>query len=138
MNRSNNEVGLGMRINAQLGAEILAGQRVALRPAVMYQTQSAASELIAGLELGYVVGDPEIRSVATSVFLGGWTRMGDATIITGGLEFEGVRLGLAYDYNTSGLKVASKGNGGFEITLRYVKPNALDFARKIIFPCARF
>ncbi|MBK7763527.1 MAG: PorP/SprF family type IX secretion system membrane protein [Bacteroidetes bacterium] len=136
--KENNEVGLGMRINAQLGAEILAGQRVALRPAVMYQTQSAASELIAGLELGYVVGDPEIRSVATSVFLGGWTRMGDATIITGGLEFEGVRLGLAYDYNTSGLKVASKGNGGFEITLRYVKPNALDFARKIIFPCARF
>jgi type IX secretion system PorP/SprF family membrane protein len=138
LKKQNNEVGLGMRINGQFGCQILAGERLAIRPAVMYQTQSAASELIAGSEFSYIVGDAEIPSVATSVFLGGWTRMGDATLITGGLEFQGFRMGLAYDYNTSGLKVASKGNGGFEVTLRYIKPNPLDFARKVIFPCTRF
>ncbi len=136
--KKNNEVGLGMRINAQLGFEWNAGDRLSIRPAVMYQTQSSASELIAGSEFLYIVGSPDVRSVATSVFLGGWVRKGDATLITAGMEFQGVRLGFAYDYNTSDLKVASGGNGGFEITLRYVKPNPLDFARKIIFPCSRF
>jgi type IX secretion system PorP/SprF family membrane protein len=136
--KKNNEVGLGMRINTQLGFEWNAGDRLSIRPAVMYQTQSSATELIAGTEFMYIVGSPDVRSVATSVFLGGWVRKGDATLITAGMEFQGVRLGFAYDYNTSDLKVASGGNGGFEITLRYVKPNPLDFARKIIFPCSRF
>ncbi len=136
--KKNNEVGLGMRINAQIGAEWNAGDRLSIRPAFMYQTQSSATEMIVGSEFLYIVGSPDVRSVATSVFLGGWTRMGDATLITAGMEFQGVRLGFAYDYNTSDLKVASGGNGGFEITLKYVKPNPLDFARRIIFPCSRF
>jgi hypothetical protein len=38
----------------------------------------------------------------------------------------------------SDLNVASGGNGGFEISLRYIKPNPLDFARRIAFPCSRF
>jgi len=136
--QENNEVGLGMRINGQVGAEILAGQRLFIRPAFMYQTQSSAKEMIAGSEFLYIVGEPDIRSYATSVFLGGWTRFGDAVMFTAGMEFKGVRLGFAYDYNTSDLKLASGGNGGFEITVRYIKPNPLDFARKIIFPCSRF
>jgi type IX secretion system PorP/SprF family membrane protein len=136
--KQNNEVGLGMRINAQLGAEILAGDRFRIRPAVMYQTQSSATETIIGSEFSYIVGSPVVPSYATSVFLGGWTRMKDATLITAGMEFKGIRLGFAYDYNTSDLKVASGGNGGFEITFRYIKPNPIDFARRIIFPCARF
>jgi hypothetical protein len=45
---------------------------------------------------------------------------------------------VAYDYNTSDLKSASGGNGGFEINLRYVQPHPLDFAKKVNFPCARF
>ena len=136
--KQNNEVGLGMRINAQLGATWNAGERISIRPALMYQTQSSASEMIAGSEFLYILGSPEIRSVATGVFLGGWYRMGDASIITGGMEFKGVRLGFAYDYNTSDLKVASGGHGGFELTVSYKKPNPLDFARRIIFPCSRF
>ena len=136
--KKNNEVGLGMRINAQLGLVWDLGDRLSFKPAFMYQTQSSAREIIAGTELSYIVGSPDVRSVATSVFVGGWTRPGDATIITAGMEFQGVRLGFAYDYNTSGLKVASGGNGGFEITFRYVKPNPIDFARKIVFPCSRF
>lgn len=136
--KKNNEVGLGMRINTQIGAVINAGDRFSIRPAFMYQTQSSASETIAGSEFLLILGEPDIRSVATGVFLGGWYRFGDATLITAGLEFQGVRLGFAYDYNMSDLKVASGGNGGFEITLRYIKPNPLDFARKIIFPCSRF
>ncbi len=136
--KENNEVGLGMRINAQLGAIWNAGERFSIRPAFMYQTQTSATETIAGSEFLYVLGEPDIRSVATGVFLGGWYRFGDAALITAGMEFQSVRLGFAYDYNMSDLKIASGGNGGFEITIRYVKPNPIDFAKKLIFPCSRF
>ncbi|HMN33515.1 MAG TPA: PorP/SprF family type IX secretion system membrane protein [Chitinophagaceae bacterium] len=138
LRNKNNEVGLGMRINGQLGAIIQGSDRLSIRPAFMYQTQTSATEMIAGTEFLYIVGEPDIQSVATGVFLGGWYRFGDATLITGGLEFKGFRLGFAYDYNMSNLKTASKGNGGFEVALRYIMPNPLDFAKRIAFPCSRF
>lgn len=138
LKKQNNEVGLGMRISGQIGAIWQAMDRLSIRPAFLYQTQTAATEMIAGSEFLYVVGDPDIRSVATGVFVGGWYRFGDAALVTAGLEFKGFRLGFGYDYNISDLKVASGGNGGFEISLRYVKPNPLDFARRVAFPCARF
>lgn len=138
LKKQNNEVGLGMRINTQIGAVWNAGDRLSIRPAFLYQTQSSATEMIAGSEFLYIVGDPDIRSVATGVYVGGWYRFGDATLITAGLEFKGFRVGFGYDYNMSDLKVASGGNGGFEITLRYVQPNPIDFARRIVFPCSRF
>jgi hypothetical protein len=47
-------------------------------------------------------------------------------------------VGVSYDYNTSNLKTASNGNGGFEISLIYTAPDPIDFARKLIYPCSRF
>lgn len=136
--KKNSEVGLGIRYNAQLGAIWYTGDRFSIRPGVLYQTQASAYELIAGSEFNYLLGNPEFRSVATSVFVGGWYRNGDAAMATVGVEFKGFRIGASYDYNTSALKDASKGNGGFEISLRYIAPNPLDFARRLIYPCARF
>jgi type IX secretion system PorP/SprF family membrane protein len=138
LKKQNNEVGLGMRISSQIGAIWNANDRFSVRPAFLYQTQTSASEMIAGSEFLYIVGESVIASDATGVFVGGYMRTGDAALITAGLEFKGFRLGFGYDYNISDLKVASGGNGGFEIALRYVKANPLDFARRIAFPCARF
>lgn len=138
LKKANNEVGLGMRINVQLGAVILASDRLAIKPAVMYQTQTSATELIAGSEFGFILGDPQFRTVATGLFLGGWYRNNDAALVTFGFETKGFRVGFGYDYNFSDLKVASGGNGGFEISARYIKPNPLDLFSRKIFPCSRF
>jgi type IX secretion system PorP/SprF family membrane protein len=134
----NSELGLSMRYNAQAGAIWYTGERLSIRPGVLYQTQATTYELIAGSEFNYTLGNPEFRSIATSVFIGGWYRNNDAAMITAGVEFKGFRLGASYDYNTSALRDATKGNGGFEISLRYIAPNPLDFARRLIYPCARF
>ncbi len=136
--RMNSEVGLGIRYAAQAGAVAYLSENFSLRPAVLYQTQATATELVAGNEFHYIVGNSEVRSVATAVFLGGWYRNNDAMMISGGIEWKGFRLGLSYDYNTSSLNTASNGNGGFEIALRYVAPSPLDFARRLVYPCARF
>jgi type IX secretion system PorP/SprF family membrane protein len=136
--KANSEVGLGMRYTAQVGAIAYLGDKFSLRPAVLYQTQSTAVETVVGNEFHYIVGDPEFQNFTTAVFVGGWSRLNDAFMITAGLEFKGMRLGLSYDINNSDLKNASNGNGGFEISLTYKAPDALDFARKLIYPCSRF
>lgn len=132
------DVGLGMRYTGQLGAIIQVGDRFALKPAVLYQSQATAMELVAGNEFHYTLGEDYELPTAPAVFAGVWYRHEDAIMATVGVEFKGFRIGFGYDYNTSDLKNASNGNGGFEVSLRYVAPNALSFARKLLYPCGRF
>jgi type IX secretion system PorP/SprF family membrane protein len=137
LQKRNNEVGLGLRINGQAGAVWDPSESFSIRPALLFQTQTAATEFIAGSEFQYILANPErIRSKATAIYLGSWTRLGDALLFTFGMEHKGFRVGLGYDYNTSNLKLASGGNGGFELSFRYIKTS--EFAKRESFPCARF
>ncbi|MBS1782550.1 MAG: PorP/SprF family type IX secretion system membrane protein [Bacteroidetes bacterium] len=136
--KRNADVGLGIRYAAQLGIIGYVSDKFSLRPAVLYQSQATATELVAGNEFHLIVGDDEYRSIATAVFLGGYIRSNDAMMITAGMEWKGLRFGVSYDYNTSALKAASNGNGGFEISIRYIAPSPLDFARRLVYPCSRF
>lgn len=136
--KTHSEVGLGMRYAAQIGAIGYLNDKFSIRPAVLYQSQATATEVIAGNEFNMMVGDAEVRTFATAVFAGVWYRTDDALMVTAGLEWKGWRLGASYDYNTSTLKNASNGNGGFELAIRYIAPSPLDFARKLVYPCSRF
>jgi type IX secretion system PorP/SprF family membrane protein len=136
--KQNSEVGLSRRYAAQAGAIIYTGERLSIRPGVLFQTQATASEIVAGSEFNYIVGNPEFRNYATKVFVGGWYRNNDAAMATAGVEVKGLRIGASYDYNTSSLKSASGGNGGFEISVRYIVQDPIEFARRLVYPCARF
>ncbi|WP_345083219.1 PorP/SprF family type IX secretion system membrane protein [Nemorincola caseinilytica] len=139
LKKQNSDVGLDMRFTGQLGLTVKTNDRFSLRPALLFQSQSSATEVIGGNEFMYYVGnEPGYNNFSTAVFLGGWYRSGDAVMITGGVEFKGVRIGLGYDYNISSLNSASNGNGGFEIALRYIAPYPLKFAGKRVVPCQRF
>jgi len=132
------DVGLGMRYTGQLGAIIGINDRFSLRPAVLIQSQATAMEIVAGNEFHYKLGDEYDLPTSFAVFLGGWYRHQDAMMANMGVEWKGFRVGVAYDYNTSELNKASNGNGGFELMLRYIQPSPIDFARKLLYPCARF
>lgn len=136
--QANSQVGLGIRYAAQLGAVAYVNDKLSLRPGVLFQSQSSVNELIAGNEFHLIVGQDQFRSVSTAVFAGVWYRGNDAIMVNAGIEWKAMRLGIAYDYNTSSLKTASNGNGGFEIALRYIMPSPLDFARRLTYPCSRF
>ncbi len=139
LKKQTSAVGLDMRYTGQLGLAIMSNARFALRPALLFQSQASATEIIGGNEFMYYVGnEPGYNNFSTAVFLGGWYRTGDAVMITGGLEFKGFRIGLGYDYNISSLNSASNGNGGFEIAVRYIAPYPLKFAAKRVVPCTRF
>jgi type IX secretion system PorP/SprF family membrane protein len=135
----NSQTGLDMRFTGELGINWIVGERFSLRPAVLYQDQATATEVIVGNEFHYEVSNnPGYENFSTAVFLGGWYRTGDASMISAGVEFKGFRIGVAYDYNISSLNTASNGNGGFELAVRWIAPNALKFANKRTIPCARF
>lgn len=138
LQKANSQVGLSRRYTGQAGAIVYTGERFSIRPGVLYQYQASSSELVAGSEFNYIVGNPEFRTFATKVFAGGWWRKDDAVMFTAGVEVKGLRIGASYDYNTSALKSATGGNGGFEVSLRYLMPDPIDFARRLIYPCARF
>jgi len=130
---------LAMRYTGELGANWLVGNRFSLRPAILYQNQASASEIVAGNEFHYEVsGEPGYENFSTAVFAGIWYRTGDAVAVTAGVEFKGFRIGVAYDYNVSTLNTASNGNGGIEIAIKYIAPYPLKFANKRTIPCTRF
>jgi type IX secretion system PorP/SprF family membrane protein len=136
---ANKDVGLAPRINMQLGADIKTTRRLYLLPAFLYQTQANASEMIGGLEVNYALGEtPEVRSTSPKIFAGYYNRLGDAHAVNGGIEYNGFRLGVAYDKTYSLLANSAANVGSMEIALGYIAPNPLDAARRIFLPCSRF
>jgi len=137
--KQNQQTGLDMRYTAELGVDWSVSSKLMLRPAVLYQYQASATEIIAGNEFHYILTEhSDVNNFTTAVFLGGWYRSGDATMITAGMEFSGFRIGCAYDYNISALNTASNGNGGFEISVRYILPPPMAYVKKRTVPFSRF
>lgn len=142
LRKANNQVGLDIRLGGQAGMVWNLTEQFQIKPAVMYQTQSSAQELVVGSEFRFVVDKFALPALAPAVFIGGYMRANDnsAVLLTGGMEYKSFRVGVGYDYlgnTTDGLGSVNQ-NGGFEIALQYIMPNELDRFRNVSFPCARF
>jgi len=80
--------------------------------------QGGASETMIGGAYQFIA-DPDALK-PTSFYAGAWVRLNDAIIPYLGLEFNDLRIGMSYDYNTSSLQTASLNRGGIEISLIYI------------------
>ncbi|MFH1004633.1 MAG: PorP/SprF family type IX secretion system membrane protein [Bacteroidota bacterium] len=97
-----------------------------LVPGFMFYKQGTANELFAGSMIRYTLQEQSkytgyLKGAALS--WGAYYRNKDAVVAIMMLEFSQYAIGVSYDVNVSGLKSASKGNGGIEISLRFVNPN---------------
>jgi len=54
-----------------------------------------------------------------SIAIGPYLRFGDAAYIVTRFNWQGISLGVSYDFNLSDLSDATNGNGGFEVLLGY-------------------
>jgi hypothetical protein len=70
-------------------------------------------------EGGITKGLPQEAGVA----IGGYARFGDAFIPAFTLEIANFVLGISYDVNMSDLKTSTGGQGGLEVSLKFVNPN---------------
>lgn len=109
-------------------------ERWSIHPAFQYQTMGGADEIqLQGL-MGYLF-NPE-KDITLNFGFG--YRMRDAVQAILGAKIKDLRLGLAYDINTSDLNAASNYRGGFELAANYIikiyKPSVIK--TKVL--CPRF
>lgn len=100
------------------------GPNSTLHVSAMQMFQGGASETILGGAI-QLVANPEVEKPA-SLYFGSWVRLNDAIIPYLGLEFNDMRIGISYDYNSSELKTASQNKGGIEISLIYIRRPTTD------------
>jgi len=108
--------------NALVGIK---NSNISLVPGFLYYIQGSSQQLEIGSMVRYTISEESkytgfINSSAFS--LGLHYRNNDALIASMLYEKGPIAVGLSYDVNISGLKTASNGRGGFEISLRYVSP----------------
>lgn len=110
---------LNPRTTIHGGGYFPVGQRTTLHLSALQMLQGGASETMVGGALQFMA-DPDAYK-PTSLYIGSWVRFNDAVIPYLGLEFNDLRLGITYDYNSSSLKTASMNRGGIELSLIYIR-----------------
>jgi type IX secretion system PorP/SprF family membrane protein len=103
----------------------------------LYSRQANAVDAMLGGAWSYNLNNEEASS-PINLYLGLWSRFSnltDAIIPYVGLDVGSFTIGMTYDVNVSSLKSASESQGGFEISLIYIKKPAEE--RKTI-PCPKF
>lgn len=131
-------VGTGERLTARLVVHGdftigIPNSNVALAPSYMWQMQGKSQELIAGSYIKYYFSQDSKYTgylKRSAVSLGGFYRNKDAFIPAFMLEIQQYALGFSYDLNTSKLKTASTGKGGFEVFIRFVSPSPFLYQKK--------
>jgi len=95
---------------------------ISVFPNFMYAQQGSMREINAGAMFRYMLKESSKYTgfiKGNAFYFGGNYRFRDAVIIGAALEIADWKLGLSYDVNISGLKKATLGRGGFEISLVY-------------------
>lgn len=105
---------LPMKMSAIAEVDFLSGERIQIRPSVLYARQGVAREIVLGGRLRYEI-DSEVHFHA-----GAYYRLQDALIPYVGLSFNGMDIGLSYDVNLSPLSQATNLRGGLELNISYI------------------
>ena len=108
--------------------------RFNLSPTFIYQTISGADEIAVQAMGGYLF-DQE-KDITINFGLG--YRLGDALQALLGAKYKDLRVGLAYDINTSDLNSASNYRGGFELAANYIVKIYKSPVTKTKILCPRF
>ncbi len=125
---------LATRLQANGGMNIDVSSKATLSPRILYQNQAGASEIVPQLMLGYHL-NPE---KTTTFNIGAGYRVGDAVIPMIGLDFQGFKVGVAYDVNVSDLSSSTNNRGGWEIAASYTAKVYKNPVVKPVLFCPRF
>ena len=109
------------RTTGYLGGSFDLNDKTVLYASALFQSQGTATEVLVGTAVGFVMNpghDLEYQR-NTILYLGGWYRNGDAISPYLAVEWSKMRIGLTYDVNVSSFTPATKGMGGYEISLLF-------------------
>lgn len=103
-----------------------------------YSHQGTYSEAIAGGMVGFALGGYDFTESAYNIHFGAFMRFKDAIIPVIKLDYSPFSVALSYDINTSQLRAASTGRGGFELSITYQTFFDRDNSTKNAVLCPRF
>ncbi len=91
-------------------------------PKFMYARQGKHNEIVLGALYRSVMKESSSHTTfanETYIDFGAYYRFNDALIIVGAFDYKNFRFGLSYDTNVSKFQSATRGRGGFEVSLTY-------------------
>lgn len=100
--------------------------------------QGTYNETLAGGLVGFALNGYDFTESTYSLHLGAFMRWKDAIIPVVKLDFKPFSAAFSYDINTSSLRTASQGRGGFELSLSYIGFFDRDNSSKNAVLCPRF
>jgi len=105
---------LPIRFTLHGGIKIRAADFLDITPSILYirQQQNQISAVDINTELKFQDN--------YGLLLGAMYRLNDAVVADVGYRIKETVIGISYDFNTSPLKVATDGQGGFELSISYV------------------
>jgi hypothetical protein len=119
-------VPLPSKFTIHAGGEFSSGNRISLLPGLVTFLQGPFMEINGGTSVRFKLGNT--KGSQEAIQFGVWSRIGnktgggllmDALILSSRFDYQSTSLGFSYDWNTSSLRPASNGNGGFEFSLIY-------------------
>ena len=126
---------LDTRLNIHAGLQRKITKRVDLLPAILWSHQGAYNALLFGTSVKYIMNlNPNHYR---AVYLGVWTRGGDAGWLSAGMDYGNLYTCISYDINYSRLSPASNYRGGIEISAIYIIKNLMP-KRKRYLSCPDF
>jgi type IX secretion system PorP/SprF family membrane protein len=128
---------LNTKWDASLGIKYIINYQIAVTAHLNYSLQHPYEETIFGGLVSWKNISPNTNYNFT-IYAGMFTRLHDAMIPTMKFDYQSYSMTISYDINTSSLKPASNGNGGFEISLSYRGKIAIPEKMTDKFRCPRF
>lgn len=109
---------LDRKLNLHASLQRSISEKIDLMPAALLSLQGAYTSINVGTAAKYILNaDP---TYYRAVYLGIWTRVGDAAWLTAGMDYGNLYACISYDFNYSGLQAASNKRGGAELSVVYI------------------
>ncbi len=103
-----------------------------------YSKQGVYNELLFGGMVGHSITGAAFTESAQNLHVGAFIRWRDAIIPVIKLDLHPFSIAFSYDINTSQLRTASQGRGGFELSITYQRFFDRDNSTKNAVLCPRF
>lgn len=84
-----------------------------------HSSQGSFSETVGGALYSHVLGN-DFENPMYTLYAGAFLRFKDALIPVLKMDMKSISVAISYDLNVSPLKTASKGRGGFELSVSYI------------------
>lgn len=109
---------LPIRFNISLNGSVPVSERFDILPVFLFQKQLVYQEVLYGASAKYHFNLNPGREMSAE--LGFVHRWDDALIVKLGFAYQNWHFGLSYDINVSGFQTATRGNGGYELSVIHI------------------